>query len=260
VGAGTWFTPIEVLSGAHGDLVQPSQSVLTGVRRSPFKTFREIALQASLVCLSSSWENQPRISIFQLWLESLKAMVASGRSANLTGNSESLTLNVPPDARNHQRSTRTTKCPWMAAGSRRASQMKLRTMRIRICLIFDCISRSARVRLRRQTASCTRGTVPLRKEHTLVRIPNKRQKIDPMNPNIVMPPSKGVGMREQENYIEMRCKVEAVFQFYAQQSEYYKRANIAQRLVMADSFYHLTLELLSRIIGPFEVIRPGLKG
>ncbi len=34
--------------------------------------------------------------------------------------------------------------------------------------------------------------------------------------------------------LEMRCKIEAVFEHYAQQSEYYRRANIAQRMVMED--------------------------
>jgi hypothetical protein len=35
----------------------------------------------------------------------------------------------------------------------------------------------------------------------------------------------------------------------------YKRANIAQRFEVEDSFYRLTMELLSKIIGPFEVMR-----
>jgi hypothetical protein len=56
-------------------------------------------------------------------------------------------------------------------------------------------------------------------------------------------------------YVEMRFKIEAVFEHYAAQSEYYKRANIAQRLVMEERFYELSMELLSKIIGPFDVMR-----
>jgi hypothetical protein len=53
-------------------------------------------------------------------------------------------------------------------------------------------------------------------------------------------------------YLETRLKVEAVFEHYAAQSEYYPRANIAQRFEMEDAFYRLTMELLGKIIGPFE--------
>jgi len=60
---------------------------------------------------------------------------------------------------------------------------------------------------------------------------------------------------KHDAYLEMRFKIEAVFEHYAAQSEYYKRANIAQRLVMEDSFYQLSMELLSKIIAPFEVMR-----
>jgi len=45
-------------------------------------------------------------------------------------------------------------------------------------------------------------------------------------------------------YLEMRLKVEAVFEHYAAQSEYHQRANIAQRFEMEDAFYRLTMELL----------------
>jgi hypothetical protein len=38
-------------------------------------------------------------------------------------------------------------------------------------------------------------------------------------------------------------------------SEYYKRANLVQRFAMEDSFYRLTMELLGKIIGPFEVMQ-----
>jgi hypothetical protein len=55
--------------------------------------------------------------------------------------------------------------------------------------------------------------------------------------------------------MKMRFKIDEVFEHYATQSEYYKRANVAQRLVMEDSFYQLSMELLSKIIGPFEVMR-----
>ncbi len=51
----------------------------------------------------------------------------------------------------------------------------------------------------------------------------------------------------------MRPKIEAVFEHYAAQSEYYKRANIVQRFAMEDVLYRLTMELLGKIIGPFEV-------
>jgi len=40
----------------------------------------------------------------------------------------------------------------------------------------------------------------------------------------------------------------------AAQSEYYRRANIAQRFAMQDAFYRLTMELLGRIIGPVKVM------
>ena len=57
-------------------------------------------------------------------------------------------------------------------------------------------------------------------------------------------------------YIEMRCNIEAVFEHYAQQSDYYRRANIQQRFLMEDRFYQLSMELLSKIIGPFEIMEP----
>jgi hypothetical protein len=50
----------------------------------------------------------------------------------------------------------------------------------------------------------------------------------------------------------MRLKIESVFEHYAKQSEYYQRANLVQRFVMEDNFYHLSMELLAKIIGPFE--------
>jgi hypothetical protein len=56
-------------------------------------------------------------------------------------------------------------------------------------------------------------------------------------------------------YLEMRLKVEAVFEHYAMQSEYYKRANVVQRFAMEEAFYQLTMELLGKIIGPFEVMQ-----
>ena len=62
-------------------------------------------------------------------------------------------------------------------------------------------------------------------------------------------------MDKHESYLTMRLKIEAVFEHYAAQSEYYQRANIAQRLVMEERFYELSMELLSKIIGPFEVMR-----
>ncbi len=59
-------------------------------------------------------------------------------------------------------------------------------------------------------------------------------------------------MDKHDVYLEMRLKIEAVFEHYAAQSEYYKRANIAQRFAMEDAFYRLTMELLGKIIGPFD--------
>jgi hypothetical protein len=57
---------------------------------------------------------------------------------------------------------------------------------------------------------------------------------------------------KHEAYMKMRFKIEEVFEHYAAQSEYYQRANIAQRFEMEDAFYRLTMELLGKIIGPFE--------
>jgi hypothetical protein len=52
--------------------------------------------------------------------------------------------------------------------------------------------------------------------------------------------------------LEMRLRIESVFEHYAVRSEYYKRANLAQRFVMEDAFYWLSMELLRKIIGPFD--------
>jgi hypothetical protein len=65
----------------------------------------------------------------------------------------------------------------------------------------------------------------------------------------------GLGMDKHQAYLTMRLKIDAVFEHYAEQSEYYQRANIAQRFAMEDAFYHLTMELLAKIIGPFEVMQ-----
>lgn len=46
------------------------------------------------------------------------------------------------------------------------------------------------------------------------------------------------------------------FEHYAEQSEYYTRANVAQRIIMEDRLYWLTMELLGKIIGPFEGVEP----
>ena len=59
-------------------------------------------------------------------------------------------------------------------------------------------------------------------------------------------------MDKHEAYLEMRLKIEQVFEHYSAQSEYYRRANIAQRFAMEDAFCRLTMELLGKIIGPFE--------
>ena len=57
--------------------------------------------------------------------------------------------------------------------------------------------------------------------------------------------------------LEMRCKIGAVFEHYAEQSEVCRSANVTDRLIMEDRFYWLTMELLSKIIGPFEGMEPG---
>ena len=59
-------------------------------------------------------------------------------------------------------------------------------------------------------------------------------------------------MDKTEDYLEMRLRIESVFEHYAVRSEYYKRANLAQRFVMEDAFYWLSMELLRKIIGPFD--------
>ncbi len=62
-------------------------------------------------------------------------------------------------------------------------------------------------------------------------------------------------MLKDDDSVLMRCKIDEVFEHYAAQPEYYKRANVAQRLVMEDHFYQLSMELRRKIIGPFEVMR-----
>lgn len=59
---------------------------------------------------------------------------------------------------------------------------------------------------------------------------------------------------DHDAYLTMRLKIEDVFEHYAKQSEHYKRANLVQRFAMEDAFYQLTMELLGKIIGPFEVM------
>jgi hypothetical protein len=51
-------------------------------------------------------------------------------------------------------------------------------------------------------------------------------------------------MLRDDDYILMRCKIDEVFEHYAAQSEYYKRANIVQRLKMEDAFYVAQLQKL----------------
>jgi hypothetical protein len=46
---------------------------------------------------------------------------------------------------------------------------------------------------------------------------------------------------KHEAYLEMRLKIEAVFEHYTAQSEYFQRAHIAQRFAMEDAFYRLTM-------------------
>jgi hypothetical protein len=70
-----------------------------------------------------------------------------------------------------------------------------------------------------------------------------------------MPGNPEAIVDKHQAYLEMRLKIEAVFEHYAAQSEYYQRANIAERLKMEDAFYRLTMELLAKIIGPFEIMR-----
>ena len=73
-------------------------------------------------------------------------------------------------------------------------------------------------------------------------------------PQAVLRPQNGRALvKHHDLYIEMRLKIEAVFEHYAAQSEYYKQANLMQRFAMKDAFYRLTMELLAKIIGPFRV-------
>jgi hypothetical protein len=72
---------------------------------------------------------------------------------------------------------------------------------------------------------------------------------------ILVRPNPEAVVNKHDAYLEMRLKIEAVFEHYATQSAVYKRANIAQRFVMEDRFYQLTMELLAKIIGPFEVMQ-----
>jgi len=60
-------------------------------------------------------------------------------------------------------------------------------------------------------------------------------------------------VKQHDVYLEMRLRIDSVFEHYAAQSEYYKHANLVQRFAMKDSFYRLSMELLARIIGPFGV-------
>jgi hypothetical protein len=64
---------------------------------------------------------------------------------------------------------------------------------------------------------------------------------------------EGPLVEQNDVYLEMRLKIESVFEHYAAQSEHYKRANIVQRFAMQDAFYRLSMELLARIIGPFKI-------
>jgi hypothetical protein len=59
-------------------------------------------------------------------------------------------------------------------------------------------------------------------------------------------------VEKHDVYIEMRLKIDAVFKHYAEQSEYYTRANLAQRFAMEDAFYRLSMKLLAKIIGTFD--------
>jgi len=58
------------------------------------------------------------------------------------------------------------------------------------------------------------------------------------------------GDREKHDvYLDDAAEDRAVFEHYAAQSEYYKRANIVQRFAMEDVLYRLTMELLGRLLG-----------
>jgi hypothetical protein len=60
-------------------------------------------------------------------------------------------------------------------------------------------------------------------------------------------------MDKHETYLTMPLKIESVFEHCAEQSEYYKRANLVQRFAIEDAFYQLSMALLAKIIGPFEL-------
>ena len=60
-------------------------------------------------------------------------------------------------------------------------------------------------------------------------------------------------MRKHDVYLEMRLEIESVFLHYVERSEYYKRANLVERFAIEDAFYNLRMELLAKVIGPFEI-------
>jgi hypothetical protein len=62
-------------------------------------------------------------------------------------------------------------------------------------------------------------------------------------------------MDKHQAYLTMRLKIDAVFEHYAAQSEYYKRANIVQRFAMEDAFYRLTVELVMGSQETYPTIR-----
>jgi hypothetical protein len=87
---------------------------------------------------------------------------------------------------------------------------------------------------------------------TLPGIPDRLKRKSRCWPDLVCLESRKAIMEKHDDYLEMRLKIEAVFEHYAEQSEYYKRANIAQRFAIEDAFYRLSMELLAKIIGSFD--------
>jgi len=56
-------------------------------------------------------------------------------------------------------------------------------------------------------------------------------------------------VEQNDVYLEMRLKIESVFEHYAAQSEHYKRANIVQRFAMQDTFYRLIWNCSRELLG-----------
>jgi hypothetical protein len=86
-------------------------------------------------------------------------------------------------------------------------------------------------------------------KHHLVGIPARLRIMSRHWSDFGMPGNWWPLMDKHETYLTVRLKIESVFEHYAKQSEYYKRANLVQRFAMEDAFYRLSMKLLTKIIG-----------